>query len=204
MTSILQIKQQQLQARKSQNVIARNLLTTLLGEATTIGKNQNRETTDSELEQVIVKFLKGAKEMLVHATDTTHNAVIQEEIKILTDLLPKQMTTDELNDLIADIITKDASININDTGKVMKFLKEQYNNQYDAKVASTLVASIWSKLTSELSAAITDILTNDKTITAKDGDAVLGMLIMSPTYSGKLDQKLVSQLVANIWKSLNV
>lgn len=129
------IKQKQLQARKSNDTVARNLLTTLLGEITTAQKN-SIAFIDADISSIVVKFIKNAKEMANLQTDEQKRAVAIAEIDILQSLLPQQLTQDQLTQIINQIIVNES---ITKMGIVMKILKDRYNNQYDAQLASAIV-----------------------------------------------------------------
>lgn len=112
-----------------------SLLTTLIGEATAVGKNQQRETTDQETIAVVKKFIKNNDEFLKVATDEKTITRLKGENDWLVQYLPKQLTEGELTSIITAVIGEGAS----NTGTIMKVLKERYDGQYDGKVASALV-----------------------------------------------------------------
>lgn len=62
---IVKIKHDQLVARKNRDQIESTLLTTLIGEADMVGKNNgNRDPFDEEVISVVKKFLKGVNETI--------------------------------------------------------------------------------------------------------------------------------------------
>lgn len=131
------IRQDQLTARKTKNALAASLLTTLIGEAAMIGKNDGgRDTTDAETMAVIKKFVKGMDETLNYLAGSNEEATktVTTEKAILTDYLPKQMDEAELTSAIRAIIV-DVGQNL---GKVMGELKNRHGGVYDGKMASTL------------------------------------------------------------------
>lgn len=76
MTLIQQIKDKQIAARKSGDSLA-SLYTTLLGEASIIGKNAgNRETTDVEVVAVVKKFIKNIDETVQALTSRGQDAYV--------------------------------------------------------------------------------------------------------------------------------
>lgn len=158
-----QIKSAQLKARKERNTLASNLLTTLLGEAAMIGKNNgNRESTDSEVISTIKKFVANAKETrdILLQDDKAQEILAQnpnpiggygagnpalldclEEIRILESFLPKQLTDEELEVAITTAIADVNATSIRDMGKVMKLLKERHDGAYDGSVVSLTIKS---------------------------------------------------------------
>jgi hypothetical protein len=144
MNVIEKLKQDQLQARKEKNKFLSGILTTLIGEIISVGKNNgNRETTNDEAVKVIEKFKKNAEQtctlMSDSGADSKEMESYIEEISIYNSYLPKQMNTEELTSLIKDIIDHDSQINM---GKIMKFLKSQYAGQYDGKEASQIAKKL--------------------------------------------------------------
>jgi uncharacterized protein YqeY len=154
MTLIDEIKRDQLIARKSKNGVAATLLTTLIGEATQIGKNKgNRESTDSEVVSVVQKFVKNINETITALSAPNHKhtpesldsnrmkiSVLDTEKEILAAYLPKQLTKDQMvatiNQLIAEgVIARE----MKSKGLVMKHFKDNFTGQYDGSVLAISV-----------------------------------------------------------------
>lgn len=134
MSLLQQIKNDQLAARKAKESVRASLLTTLLGEATAVGKNDgNRETIDAETVAVIKKFLKNISETLAHREN---DQTLIEERDILKAYLPKQLSSEELIDAIQLIIDEHDLEGPRSMGVVMKELKAKYDGQFEGRVAS--------------------------------------------------------------------
>jgi len=140
MKSILhQIEEKLLTSRKNRDIDS-SVLATLLNEVKMKGKNDgNRETTDDEAVAVIKKFVKDLNCVLDNTTDDDKIQETQKEIVAVVQFLPKQLTEEELRNIIKDIISHDSEINL---GKVMGFLKKQYNGLYDGKRASSITKEL--------------------------------------------------------------
>jgi uncharacterized protein len=138
------LRSDQLQARKNKDVIASNLLTTLLGEIMTIGKNAgNREPEDTEIIQTVKKFLKSnaeAKDSLVKAG--RNSAELDQEKKILEIYLPTQLSEGQLKGIIQNYIDELSEKSMKQMGTVMGKLKSKYDGEYDGKMASSIVKSL--------------------------------------------------------------
>jgi uncharacterized protein len=134
MSLLEQIKNNQIAARKLGDKTAASLLTTLLGEASAIGKNAgNRETTDDEVVSVIKKFIKNINETVTALVSRNEDASTYiAEREILERYLPQQLNEAQLFKLAASQESMPA---------FMKFLKENYAGQYDGKLASTVAKS---------------------------------------------------------------
>lgn len=148
MSLLQQIKNDQLTARKNREVLKASLLTTLIGEAANIGKNDgNRETTDAEVVAVVKKFVKGLDEMITVAITYTNKDKAEQSIAekaILQVYLPQQMSEAQLTAVIAEIKAEVGATNAKDMGKVMAGLKAKFDGQYDGKQASQLIKAALS------------------------------------------------------------
>lgn len=138
------LQEDQLKARKAKNPIATGLLTALVSEAAIVGKNAgNRTSTDDEVLATIRKFLKNAEETLARLTQLAGAdktiANFTEEIRILKEYLPKQMSDEQLRAAIELIKIENNNVNV---GIVMKVLKEKYNGLYDGKKASAIIKEL--------------------------------------------------------------
>lgn len=144
MSLLAQIKQDQLSARKAKESLKATLLTTLIGEATSIGKNDgNRDSTDAEVTATIKKFIKNINELL---SVTQSDSAVAEKA-ILEQYLPNQLSEEQLQILIEGIVITCSA----DTptgpirpkiGDVVKRLKAQYDGQYDGAVASRIIKAV--------------------------------------------------------------
>lgn len=135
------IKTQQLQARKDRATVKASILTTLIGEAAMIGKNDgSRETSDLEVVAVIKKFVKNIDESIkAPSLDAASYVRLVAEREILVGFLPKQLNNADLLSTIYAIITEVNAKTPQDMGKVMKTLKAKHDGQFDGTIASALI-----------------------------------------------------------------
>lgn len=147
MTLIEVIRKEQLQARKEKRTANASTLTTLIGEAEMIGKNDgNRLTNDSEVVGVIKKFVKNIDETLnILAKDALKADKMDElmvEKALLMKFLPVQLTENQLRDAVNEIIISLNEKNPKMMGKVLMLLKDKYAGQYDGATASKITKEI--------------------------------------------------------------
>lgn len=138
---IEKIKADQVSARKAYDAAKSLLLTTLIGEAQAVGKNNgNREPTDAEVVAIVKKFIKGMDDTIGYLGDSNKDATVtvQLEKDIISAYLPKQMTPEEITLALKTAIVEVGS----NMGKVMGYMKANYEGQYDGKVASTIVKTL--------------------------------------------------------------
>lgn len=101
-------------AFKSKNVIAKNLLSVIKGEIQTIEKNVGVETlSDEEVTKILAKTRKSLEE----TRSKFPSDQVTEELFIVESYLPKQMTSEEIEMKIDEMIEFGAASNV---GEVMK------------------------------------------------------------------------------------
>jgi uncharacterized protein YqeY len=149
-----ELKANQLAARKSNDRLTADLLTTLIGEATQITTEEFKRgvtaVTDEKIAATVAKFLKSTKLTLetlaserarlietggdASMVDTRITAAETEQA-ILSTYSPKQMTEAELRDAINAFRAANPDANV---GAIMAHLKETFGGRYDGKAASAL------------------------------------------------------------------
>lgn len=125
------LKTQRIQAMKEKQVVAKNLLTTLLGELEGKAKRDNTEITDEMVVQTCKKFIASNDEVIAQTTSAEAATKLKEENVILNNYLPKQLTEEQLG----TIIKSSGATNV---GEAMKFLKDNYAGQYDSRLAISI------------------------------------------------------------------
>ena len=107
--------------------------------ARTAGKEQ---ATDAELLELFAKMIKQREEsQKIYADAGRAELAAQEgeEIEIIREFLPKQLSDKEMDAAIAETIAAEGATSVRDMGKVMAALKARYSGQMDFANASALV-----------------------------------------------------------------
>lgn len=135
MNIVERIKAEQLAARKNKDEVAKNLLTTLLGEIENLSK-QPKVQVGFEF-QIIRKFLNNVEMYQKMDVGADRLAVLQREHDILTGLLPSMVSREELVTVIREILPE-GKMTPKDRGVVMKTLKERYQERLDSALVMTI------------------------------------------------------------------
>ena len=109
--------------------------------ARTVGKGQ---ATDAELLELFAKMIKQREESEKIYADAGRGELAQqeaEEIVIIREFLPKQLSGQEMEAAIADAVAKTGASSVKDMGRIMAELKARYAGQMDFARASALVKS---------------------------------------------------------------
>jgi hypothetical protein len=107
--------------------------------ARTAGKG---EATDAELLELFAKMIKQREESEKIYRDAGRAELAQqeaEEIAIIREFLPKQLSEADTQKAIAAAIAEAGAVSVKDMGKVMAALKSRYAGQMDLAKASALV-----------------------------------------------------------------
>jgi uncharacterized protein YqeY len=140
---IEQIKNQALVLRKEKNRLGATLMT-LLNDINMIGKNAipPRESTDEEAVRVIRKAIQIQEENL-KLVSVDKKASIEEEISLFQTFLPKQLTVEQLREIIVNFIEKEnLEKSPKSIGVIMKMLNKDYLGSFEPKTANEIIKSL--------------------------------------------------------------
>ena len=104
--------------------------------------NKKHELTDEEVIDVITKEIKSRKDSINEFKKGGREDLItktQSEIDILSAYLPKQLTVDELNEIIDNVFALVNPTSAKDMGKVMKTLTPKVKGKADMGLVSKIV-----------------------------------------------------------------
>ena len=125
--NIAEVKKMRMNAKRNKDKVTASILTLVMGEYET--KEKRGETPD--IVAIAQKLIKSNTETMTTRPDDKLVA----ENQVLTQLLPRQMSEDELR----EAITNSGATNI---GMVMKYLGENHANTYDKKLASKIAKEV--------------------------------------------------------------
>ena len=100
------------------------------------------ELTDNDVIGLIQKLSKQRQESADIYNEAGRTELAEKELKekeVLDNYLPKMLSENELATVIDSIISENNFSTMKDMGAAMKILKESYPNQYEGKLASTLI-----------------------------------------------------------------
>ena len=104
--------------------------------------NQTDEVSDNDIIDILVKMVKQRKE----AADTYKQGNRDDlskkeldEIKIIEEFLPKQLSEDEVIKIIEGLISENNISDISGMGLLMSEIKKKYSGQLDLGLASKII-----------------------------------------------------------------
>jgi len=99
------------------------------------------ETEIISLLQNMIKQRNASIEMYIQGKRDDLVKVEEDEIKIISNFLPEQLSENEINDIITNSIRSSEAKSIRDMGKVINLIKEEYNGKMDFGVVSKIIKS---------------------------------------------------------------
>lgn len=102
---------------------------------------------DEELLTILAKMIKqreDSSKIYIEGNRPELAQNEQDEIEIIRDFLPQQLSADEVKSICADVIKEIDAQGLRDMGKIMAVLKERYTGQMDFALASSFVKELLS------------------------------------------------------------
>ena len=97
------------------------------------------ETEIISLLQNMIKQRNASIEMYIQGKRDDLVKVEKDEIKIISNFLPEQLSENEINDIITNSIRSSGAKSIKDMGKVINLIKDEYNGKMDFGVVSKII-----------------------------------------------------------------
>ena len=145
---MLNIREEYKQAMLNKNEDRKRVLGNLIAQM----KNKeielrakNKELSDEDIISLIQKIIKQNTEANEMFAKGGRNDLIEQnniEINILQEFLPKQLTNEEIDDIIKLTIADVNAVSIKDMGKVIGQIKSKYAGQVDMSVVSSKIKEI--------------------------------------------------------------
>lgn len=133
------------ESMKGKNVIRKNVVQMVRAAILQIEKDKKIEVSDSQIVEIIAKEAKKRKDALEDYQKSEREDLIEQmnqEIKILNEYLPKQLTEEELTQKMQEIITELGATSIKDIGAVMKKAKETIGAAANGKAINEVAKKI--------------------------------------------------------------
>ena len=104
------------------------------------------ETEIISLLQNMIKQRNASIEMYIQGKGDDLVKIEENEIKIISNFLPEQLSENEINDIITNSIRSSGAKSIKDMGKVINLIKDEYNGKMDFGVVSKIIKAKLLKL----------------------------------------------------------
>lgn len=108
-------------------------------------KDQQIELDDNQILQIIAKESKKRKDSLPDYEKSGRQDLIKkilEEIEVIAQYLPKQLSSEEIEIILKEIVSQTNATSMKDMGTVMKFAKEKMGATADGRVINEIVKKL--------------------------------------------------------------
>ena len=130
---------------REKNNLRKNTIQMVRAAILQIEKDKGIEVDDNKILEIIAKEVKSKKDALADFEKGGREDLIaqtNQEIEVLQEYLPKQLTHDELVEKIKEVIAKVGATSIKDMGAVMKEAKAQIGTAADGKSINEVVKEL--------------------------------------------------------------
>jgi hypothetical protein len=109
---------------------------------------KKKETDDNDVKQLLKKMIKQRSESIeIYKKNNREDLlkVEENEVSILLNYLPKQLSDEETKNVCLEIVKKINAESIKDMGKVMGELKKNYSDNLDFSKAGSILKEVLNK-----------------------------------------------------------
>ena len=132
---------------KDKNVVRKNVIQMVRAAILQVEKDNGITLDDNQIIDIIAKESKKRKDSLADYEKSGREDLInelKEEINILAEYLPKQLSMEEVEKIVKEVIEAEGATSIKDMGKVMKSAKERIGAASDGRTINEAVKKFLS------------------------------------------------------------
>ena len=107
-----------------------------------------KDTDDEDIKKLLRKMIKQRTESIEIYKKNNRQDLLQieeNEVKIMSEYLPKQLSEDDTKKLCEEVINKINASSLKDMGKVMGELKKNHSDSVDFSLAGKIIKEILNK-----------------------------------------------------------
>lgn len=133
------------EAMKEKNTIKKDTVQMVRAAILQIEKDKGIEVDDNKIIEIIAKEVKGKKDALVEFEKGGREDLIEQtnkEIEVLEKYLPKQLSKDEITEVVKEVIASLGATSMKDMGSVMKEAKAKIGAAADGRAINEVVKDL--------------------------------------------------------------
>lgn len=130
---------------RDKNVVRKNTVQMVRAAILQIEKDTGNEVDDKKIIDIIAKEMKKKKDAMVDFEKAARQDLIDqtnEEMKILEEYLPKQLSKEEIKEIVSKVISNVGATSMKDMGIVMKEAKSAIGAGADGKTINEVVKEL--------------------------------------------------------------
>ena len=136
------------EAMKNKEVLRKNTIQSVRTAILQQEKDTQQDVTEEQILSIIMAQVKQRKDALVDFQKGNRSDLVADaeaEISVLQGYLPKQLTDEEIIQIVESVIKEVGASSMKDMGKVMGAVKPQVNGKADNGKVSSIVKQCLSK-----------------------------------------------------------
>lgn len=130
------------EAMKEKNELKKNTIMMVRAAILQIEKDSQKEVNDDEILEILSKEIKKRKDSLEDIMKSGREDLIKQvndEIEVINVYLPEQLSLEELEQIISEVIAEVGATSMKDMGKVMGLAKTKTAGRADNRVINEIV-----------------------------------------------------------------
>lgn len=130
---------------KDKNVVRKNVIQMVRAAILQVEKDKQIQVTDEQIVEIIAKETKKRKDSITDYEKSGRQDLLEQinkEITILQEYLPKQLSEEEIEIKVKEIIAELGATSIKEMGLVMKTAKEKLGAATDGKTINEVAKKI--------------------------------------------------------------
>ena len=127
---------------REKNVVRKNVIQMVRAAILQVEKDKHIEMNDEQIVEVIAKESKKRKDSLPDYEKSGREDLInqvKEEIEILAEYLPKELSREEIEKIVEEVIANLGATSMKDMGPVMKEAKAKIGPAADGRIINEIV-----------------------------------------------------------------
>lgn len=131
-------------AMREKNEIQKNTVTMIKAAVLQIEKDKQVQLDDNQILEIIAKEAKKRKDALVEFEKSGREDLVnqtKEELEIIKAYLPAELSREELEKIVTEVIQEVGAVDMKDMGKVMQAVKAKTTGRADGKTINEIVKS---------------------------------------------------------------
>ena len=133
------------ESMKNKDVVKKNTVQMIRAAILQIEKDKGIEVDDEKIIDIIAKEMKKKKDAMVDFEKAEREDLIEQtkqEMKVLEEYLPKQLSKDEIKEIVSKVIEEVGATSMKDMGNVMKEAKAKIGAGADGKTINEVVKEL--------------------------------------------------------------
>lgn len=137
------------EAMQIKDTLKKDTITMLRASILQVEKDGQKELSEDDILAIVAKEVKKRKESIGEYEKAGREDIVnnlKREIEILEVYMPKQLSIEEIREIVKSAISETGAVSIRDMGKVMQNVRTKTQARADGKLVSDVVKEELNKL----------------------------------------------------------